>query len=1152
LRNVLLDNRPIVGAVAERMCPSPSSSGLTRRPLRRTALRRTGTLTWLLAVSLLPVSVRSAEDAGPAYEQFLKINYVFNREHYELAIPQYEKLLVDYPKFDQKGAVHYALALCHYSWGTAESDTTTARSPTSAAPSPSGADAPTPQTPEHLEEAVRHLEAALKLNGFKEKDAALHLLGQCCLSLGDYPRAGKAFSKVLGETSRQEGVSVDALLGLADAYYLAEKYGRAAKAYRKTLELEGSSAEQLSRARFYLGMAIFHAEGLNAEDSTQLDEAAENFLAVAATPGKYTGDALYMAALVSERRGDSETARAQLKSLVSEGATSERYRELATFGLARSYAVNGEDTEAIPLLQDFLAKFSESSHANEASLYLAKALVRRSKYKSAVAILNKLRHASGVGPDAALSLARILTQYKKHDKAVKVLEAAIASHGESPRRARLRVELTRARIADGQYKDATLETDALLAAAASPELEAEALYLKSYALLYQQAYEDAVRAARSFLANHPDSSLRADAQQIKAEGLFLSGEYEAASLGYQAYLQALTQEDTSAQTPAKRRKAQFRLAQTAYFQGEYESAAERLSELAEEPAGGNEESRGFFATAPYLAGDCAYQLGRYEDSIDALGRFLAAAEPDANSPQLADARFKRAHALQLSGDGTRARVAYEAALATGAGSPQATQIRFELGQLAFEERDFADAKKHLTATIARITGTTVDGDAVEDGDDYAPYAHRLLGWIAIQEEDFAGAHAHYAKIVEEFPTHELAAEAEFQAAVALQNDGRHEEAQEALAIFRAKHPGDERGRLVQLQQAVSLSKLGKAAEALAALVVLRKAMSESDADQSDFLGRVLYETAWCQRTLAQPGDAMASYRTLLSLPEPSPTSASATGHSLRRTAHLELAELQFEAEDYRGALKQLEPLLELRQGEELSNRALYRATWCYHKLGDFSHTIRSYEAYARNAPKSEWLPELAFLAAKAHFETHDLGEAAKLFQSIYTRYPKHPEAEFALVGHGECLSEERAFPAARQRFQHFLKAYPESGLVYRARFGLGWVMENTGQLDEAMEVYRTVVRETSTPTAARAQFQLGQCHVAKENYRDAVIELLQVSARYSYPEWSAKALLQTGGCFEALEDIASARKYYKEVVAQFAERDEARLAKERLSQLGLN
>jgi TolA-binding protein len=150
---------------------------------------------------------------------------------------------------------------------------------------------------------------------------------------------------------------------------------------------------------------------------------------------------------------------------------------------------------------------------------------------------------------------------------------------------------------------------------------------------------------------------------------------------------------------------------------------------------------------------------------------------------------------------------------------------------------------------------------------------------------------------------------------------------------------------------------------------------------------------------------------------------------------------------------------------------------------------------------------------------------------------------------GEILLEDRKFDKAAERFKAFLKRHPDSSLAYRAHFGQGWALENQGNLAGATERYRQVTRETKTATAARAQFQIGQCLVAKKDWKNAIVELLQVPASYSYPEWSSKALLQAAGCFEALEDGDNAKRYYREVAETFPDRDEAKLARDRLQKI---
>lgn len=280
--------------------------------------------------------------------------------------------------------------------------------------------------------------------------------------------------------------------------------------------------------------------------------------------------------------------------------------------------------------------------------------------------------------------------------------------------------------------------------------------------------------------------------------------------------------------------------------------------------------------------------------------------------------------------------------------------------------------------------------------------------------------------------------------------------------------------------------------------------------------------------------------------------------SPRRTEVLELrAEALFFAGEYArattayrehlAALKLLEPLAKI--DSPLQVEALYRLSWCYHKMEDAAGTVRAYEAFTRAAPESDLAAELAYLAAKAHLRQGNAARAGELFGLIRTRFPESREAELALLGRAECLGEEEDFEGAKREFEEFLRLYPSSAAAYRAHFGLGWAEEHLGRLPAAKEHYRRVPGATTTPTAARAQFQLGQCYAAEKDYARAIVELLQVPARYTYEEWSAKALLQAAGCFEALGDLPQARKHYEEVMAKFSGRGEADLARERLGRL---
>jgi TolA-binding protein len=103
--------------------------------------------------------------------------------------------------------------------------------------------------------------------------------------------------------------------------------------------------------------------------------------------------------------------------------------------------------------------------------------------------------------------------------------------------------------------------------------------------------------------------------------------------------------------------------------------------------------------------------------------------------------------------------------------------------------------------------------------------------------------------------------------------------------------------------------------------------------------------------------------------------------------------------------------------------------------------------------------------------------------------------------------------------------------------------------DEAIAAYERVIARHQGPTAARAQFQIGQCLYAQKKLEPAVRELLKVDILYAYPEWSAAALFEAGRCFEQLNDPVQARTQFAVVIEKFKETKWAELAARQMAAL---
>jgi TolA-binding protein len=1063
----------------------------------------------------LPVDEGKEKD--PVHDEFLKVNYLFNRELYDLAIPRYEAILQANPGYARAEAIHHALALSHYNLAAKATPRPGAPGKAETAPGAEG----DPRTA-HLRKSVHHLKEALKKKDFEPRLESTRLLGQCLLLLQDGANAAKTFQWVL-ERSPRGKESAAAAIGLGEALAMQSRHSEAATAFRKALEL-GPEDDERERAEYHLALALARSgdAAAEAEGTKVLDR-------LAAASGPYADDARYMKASVRQSRGDDAGAIEDFAKLVEAG--SPEFEEAARFGLGTALLRAGRHAEAADALKKLLDRFPQGARKDLASVYLARALIESGKAGAGLKMLQDLRASPSAGGEASLWLARMLVRHGKPRNAVPVLEAALGAGARGTSKDALELELASALLADGQF-DAAGEALSRFEAAHRESGSAHAdqvAYLKAYALHRAGKHAASLEACARFANDHPESPLRKEAAALAAENHFLANDHEKALSAYGAYLEEF---DTALDGLTKL-KGRFRMAQAMYLAGRPGEAMKAIEAI--DPAAlGEEAERAFredplFATHRYVLGDAAYRLKDHARAQGELAAFLEdpRLEPAGLTAEANDARFKLAHALQLSGNIAGARAAFVKALRTDPKSPHAEQILFELGQIAYAEKDMDAAAQAFAKVASRGRDSR-----------FAPHALRFLGWIAYEKKDYAGAAESYEKLATTYPEHELAPDAEYHLALSLQGAGRREEAARALERFRAKRPDDPRLARILLQEAIQLVKDGKHDEALASLEKLRK-----EKGGEEILPSILYETAWCHRGRKDLDLARAAYGELIALEH---------AGELGATARLELAELEFEEKNYAKALETLEPLAKaprLPTDPALREKVLYRIVWTRHMLGDAAGTLAAEDAFLKEFPSSPLALELSVLAAKAHLAKGDPAKAGAIFLSITEAKPGSPEAEAAELGHAECLAEERKFAESRKRFEAFLGRHPGSPSAYRARFGIAWAAENTGRHDEAMKLYREVARETATPTGARAQFQLGQCLVAKKNHKDAIAEFLQVAAGYRYPEWTSRALLQAAGCFEALGDAENARKYYEEVVTGYPGRDEARLARERISKL---
>jgi TolA-binding protein len=165
-------------------------------------------------------------------------------------------------------------------------------------------------------------------------------------------------------------------------------------------------------------------------------------------------------------------------------------------------------------------------------------------------------------------------------------------------------------------------------------------------------------------------------------------------------------------------------------------------------------------------------------------------------------------------------------------------------------------------------------------------------------------------------------------------------------------------------------------------------------------------------------------------------------------------------------------------------------------------------------------------------------------------HPKADAARTAMLKLGEVQTELGDHEAAGKTYEDFLSKYPQDEFAYLARFGMGWSLENRKQYDDARSWYEKVTSSHNGPTAARAQFQIGETYFAQAKYAEAVKALLAVEDVYGKTEWAPRALYEAGRALEQLQQKDKAKQQYGSVIEKYKDAPEAALAQKALAALG--
>jgi cellulose synthase operon protein C len=961
-----------------------------------------------------------------------------------------------------------------------------------------------------FQNAVKELEPVTAVKNFEYAAETQLIIGQSQLHLQEYGKAAAALDRVVKEHAAHD-LADDAAAMLAEALYRDGKHDQVQSAVQ-TLVSKSPESPHRERAEFFGGAAQLALQ--------DYANAAKSFAALLqrfpqGAGGQFSDQASLFLAQSLHQSKQNDQAITQYQVVIKNGT--DETKPDALFGLATLQQQKQEHAKAGELLDQLLKDYPEHRLRASALLQRGRVWLDQDQIEKAFNTFSEAANAKDTQADhVAYWLAKCEIRLNEFAAAAERLAKAIEQYPKSQLAPEMSYDRAVALMRAGQPDDAGAALGQFAQRFGSHSLAADALYLHAMIEHQQKRFDASQQLCIAFLQKHGQNGLAPSIAFLSAENEFLSDRLDKAAERYAKFIADYPKDEQLIKAKYRLGSAQFQLQQ-------FDKAEPNL--LAATDCRNTAEP---FRRALYLLGDINFQKSDWPKSVQRFEDFLSFG---LEQPSADDALLKMglAHLRQQRTD--QAMTAFATLEKEFPKSVHRIQAIFEQGQLHAAKQNWDDA----ATAFERVLN--------EGGDSrFQPHALNHLASIAMQRQQFEQAASLYKQLAATKEQGDLAAQAMFMHGQALMSARNFNQASAAFATFVNQYPKDARAGQAMAQRAVALSRDGQPEEALSAIDAVQREHARDLSD--DLLAAVLYEKAWCLRELKRLDEAAQAYRELLAAHE----SQAVSVHGM-----LELAELEFSAKRFKESAELLSKLRQRADSatndvpNEVQEAGLYRLAVAKYELGEYEDSAAFAEEFVAKFPSSALIASARSFAGESQFKLDKHQKAAEHFNAVITQFASDAACGPSMLRLGECQAALNQWKQSEQTFANYLKKFTDSEFWFQAQFGFGWALENQSRHDEAMDAYRKVIEKHSGPTAARSQFQIGECLFAKKKFEEAVRELLKVDILYGYPEWSAAALYEAGRCFEELAKPSEAQAQYEQVRQKYPETRWAELAAQRLA-----
>lgn len=470
-------------------------------------------------------------------------------------------------------------------------------------------------------------------------------------------------------------------------------------------------------------------------------------------------------------------------------------------------------------------------------------------------------------------------------------------------------------------------------------------------------------------------------------------------------------------------------------------------------------------------------------------------------------------------------------------SPLRAVTTNQLAELADAREDWAAAEKLYEALIPLWNGV-----------ESQPYAIRGLAFAQLKQKHADAAAKTYARILKDFPNHRLIAECSYYRAESLKEAGQIDESIATFDELLRKIPADKPAEAGAESQSPWVFSYRAGLQA-ARLQRKAKKIPEADSEYEELVKRfprmhrldqLLDEWALLNYESGRYERADIIFRRIVS---ETPDSDRADN------ARLSLAESDLLADRLDVAKAQFEQLLASDKSDaEVKEVSLYQLLVLAVHQQRWGEVRQLADRLATQFPNSQhrWYATYSIaesILANPKSSEADLEDARQRLNllrkesenSAVTSFPWYDRVWVLLA---EVAFSQKKYDDLESTVAELRQRAEKSPFLFQAEevLGRGYKQQAPPKFDDARKAFERALADPAgegTATAAKCRFLIGETYFLQEKWDDAFLAYQNVYANYSYPEWQAAALLQSGKCDEQRGKWTDAAATYRLLIKEF-------------------